>query len=90
MRKPAIIVQSGIGGAASRKGGVGVRVLSLSSKLFTCLSGLGRLSERRRVIDRRESGRASSLSGNAVMTEPGMAEGGGVGLVVRNNGWTRD
>lgn len=24
------------------------------------------------------------------MTEPGVADGGGVGLVVRNKGWTRD
>ena len=42
------------------------------------------------MTDRRESGKTSSLSGKAVMTEPGIAEGGGVGLVVRNNGWTRD
>ena len=87
---PAMAVESGIGGAMSLKGGVGVRILSQSSKLFTCLSGLGRLSERRRVNDRKGSGRTSSLSGKAVMTEPGIAEGGGVGLVVRNNGWTRD
>ena len=82
---PAERIKSGIGGVMSLLGGVGLRNISSAPKLSALASGLdGRLPDRIRLkvlsLIRRPA------NGAAVTMVPGIAVGGGVGLLERKSG----